>query len=159
MPREWDAPGVAAKKKTTKSFSKQEKAAMKDRAAEQRAARSRKGAAGKQADAADVLAKIAEFEEADREIATRVHALVAEVAPHLDPKTWYGMPAWALNGKVVLFFQSAARFKSRYSTLGFSDTAALDDGAMWPTAFALTQITPAVEKRIRELVARAAPAQ
>jgi uncharacterized protein YdhG (YjbR/CyaY superfamily) len=102
-----------------------------------------------------VLAKIAEMEGSDRAIAERLHALVQASAPELTPRTWYGMPAYAKDGKVVCFFQGAQKFKTRYATLGFNDPATLDDGDMWPTAFALTQWTPAVEERVGDLVKRA----
>ena len=118
-------------------------------------ARELKAAAGKADGERDVLAKIAEMPEPDRATAERLHAIVKASAPALSPKTWYGMPAYALDGKVVCFFQSAARFKTRYATLGFSDRANLDDGAMWPTAFALPKLTTAAEARIVELVQKA----
>ncbi|MEU2548117.1 hypothetical protein ABZ618_22205 [Streptomyces roseolus] len=141
--------------RTTKNdgFTDDERAAMKERAKELKAAKAR----GKAADAeADLLAKIAEMTGDDRVLAEGVHALVKRVAPELAAKTWYGMPAYAKDGKVVLFFQSAAKFKARYATLGFNDSAALDDGDMWPTAFALTTLTPEVEARIEALVKKAA---
>jgi uncharacterized protein YdhG (YjbR/CyaY superfamily) len=126
---------------------------MKERAKELKAeARSDKDkAAGEQ----DVLAKIAEMPEPDRTMAERLHAIVKASAPALSPRTWYGMPAYALNGKVVCFFQSAQKFKTRYATFGFSDTANLDEGAMWPTAFALEKLTTAEEARIGALVRKA----
>jgi hypothetical protein len=130
-------------------FTDEERAAMKERAKELKAAAA--GADGTKA----VLAKIAEMPKADRELAKRIHALVTETAPDLAPRTWYGMPAYARDGKVVCFFQAASKFKSRYATLGFSDRANLDNGAMWPTGFALTKLTPADEKKIRALVKRA----
>ena len=102
-----------------------------------------------------VLAKIAEMPEGERAMAERVHALVMKTAPGLQPRTWYGMPAWSRDGKVVCFFQNAGKFKSRYSTLGFSDKAKLDDGTMWPVSYALTKLTPAVEKQIAVLVEQA----
>ena len=104
---------------------------------------------------ADLKAKIAEMVDADRVIAERIHALVGEVAPSLTARTYYGMPAWAKDGKVLLFFQPAAKFKSRYSTLGFQDTALIDDGAMWPTSWAITTLSKADEARIADLVRRA----
>ena len=104
----------------------------------------------------EVLAKIAEMPEADRAMAERIHAIVKASAPSLSPRTWYGMPAYAKDGKVVCFFQSGQKFKTRYATLGFNDPANLDDGNMWPTAFALKKLTAADEKRIRALVKRAA---
>ncbi|MFI8825607.1 iron chaperone [Streptomyces sp. NPDC053431] len=130
---------------------------MKERAKELKAASRRGSSADKAAAAeAEVLAKIAEMPEADRVLAEKVHAVVKASAPSLAPKLWYGMPAYARDGKVVCFFQSADKFKARYATLGFNDPAHLDDGAMWPTAFALTGLTPAVEARIGELVKTAA---
>jgi uncharacterized protein YdhG (YjbR/CyaY superfamily) len=102
-----------------------------------------------------VLAKIAELPDADRELAQRVHAIVMQAAPGLRPRTWYGMPAYAKDGKVVCFFQAAAKFKARYATFGFSDKANLDEGHMWPTSFALAKLTRAEEKRIAALVKRA----
>jgi uncharacterized protein YdhG (YjbR/CyaY superfamily) len=110
---------------------------------------------GKADGESDVLAKIAEMQERDRAMAERLHALIKASAPSLSPRTWYGMPAYAKDGKVVCFFQSAQKFKTRYATLGFSDKASLDDGAMWPTAFALTELTAAVEARIAALVKQA----
>lgn len=137
-------------------FTADERAAMKEHAAETRKAARRGSAADKAAEAArDVLAKIAELSGADRAIAERVHAVVTAAAPQLAPKLWYGMPAYALDGKNVCFFQSAEKFKARYATLGFNDPAKLDDGAMWATAFALTELTPEVEARIAALVQRA----
>jgi uncharacterized protein YdhG (YjbR/CyaY superfamily) len=130
-------------------FTAEEKAAMRERARELKAA-----AASKDGEA-DLLQKIAEMPEPDRSLAERVHAIVKSVAPELTSRTWYGMPAYAKGGKVVVFFQGAAKFQTRYSTLGFSDQAALDDGAMWPTSFALTKVTGATEKQIKELVRRA----
>jgi uncharacterized protein YdhG (YjbR/CyaY superfamily) len=131
-----------------------ERAAMKEHAAELRRA-SGKGAAKAAEEAQACLDKIAEMPDADRAIAERVHAIVTATAPQLAVRTWYGMPAYALDGKVVCFFKPAAKFKMRYSTLGFSDTASLDDGTMWPTEFALSGLSEADEKRIRELVATA----
>ncbi|MEU5764505.1 iron chaperone [Streptomyces asoensis] len=141
------------------AFSADERAAMKEHAQEQRKAAARRGASREEKEAAaeqDVLDKIAEMPEADRVLAERVHAIVRATAPHLAPKLWYGMPAYARDGKVVCHFQSAQKFKSRYATLGFSDQAALDDGTMWPTAYALTELTPALEDRITTLVKKAA---
>src|SRR5918995_4051076 len=123
--------------KTSTGFTAEEKAAMRERAKETKAA------ARKADGEADVLAKIAEMSEPDRGMAERIHALVKASAPELSPKTWYGMPAYAKGGDVVCFFQSAQKFKARYATLGFSDKAHLDDGAMWPTSFALGELTPA----------------
>lgn len=135
------------------SFTAEERAAMKERAREVRTAKTR---AGKADPLADLLAKIAEMPDADRAIAEKVHEIVTEAAPGLTPKTWYGQPAYAKDGKVVVFFQASAKFKTRYSTLGFNEDAALDDGEIWPTAFAVTKVTPAVEAQIRDLVVRAA---
>jgi uncharacterized protein YdhG (YjbR/CyaY superfamily) len=139
--------------KTSAGFSAEERAAMKERANELRAeARAGKDrAAGERA----VLAKIAEMPEPDRAMAERLHAIIEESAPVLSPKTWYGMPAYAKEGKAVCFFQSGQKYNSRYSTFGFQDAANLDDGAMWPTAFALTELTAADEARIAALVKQA----
>jgi uncharacterized protein YdhG (YjbR/CyaY superfamily) len=115
----------------------------------------RKGKTTPQEDAAEVLAKIAEMAQPDRAIAERIHEIVTSAAPALAPRTWYGMPAYALDGKVVCFFQNAGKFKARYSTLGFSDRAKLDDGAMWPTSFAVSELSADAEARIVELVKRA----
>ena len=124
---------------------------MKERARELKA-----GARGGEADGeSDVLEKIAEMGEPDRAMAERLHALIKASAPELSPRTWYGMPAYAKDGKVVCFFQSAQKFKSRYATLGFSDKANLDEGAMWPTSFALKELTAAEEARIGALVKKA----
>ncbi len=135
-------------------FSAEERAAMKQRAAELRA-EGKKGA--KKADALQaVLDSIAAMAPDDRALAERVHATVTATAPALSPKTWYGMPAYANeDGKVVLFFKDAGKFKSRYATLGFEEAANLDDGPMWPTSFALTELTPAEEKKIAALVEKA----
>lgn len=136
---------------TTGGFTEAERAAMKERSKELRAAKR-----GKTADPeADVLAKIAEMSEPDRSLAERLHALVKEHAPSLTPRTWYGMPAYARDGKVLCFFQASEKFGARYATLGFNDVAALDDGTMWPTAFALTARTPENEARISELLRKA----
>jgi uncharacterized protein YdhG (YjbR/CyaY superfamily) len=136
-----------------KGFTDDERAAMKERARELKAeARVDKSRAEGES---DVLAKIAEMRGPDRALAKRLHAIVKASAPALSPKTWYGMPAYAMDGKVVCFFQSAEKFKTRYATLGFSDEANLDDGAMWPTAFALTKLTAADEARIGALVKKA----
>jgi len=136
-------------------FTDDEKAAMKERARELEAEARRGSRAGKADGEHDVLAKIAEMPEPDRAMAERLHAIVKASAPDLSPRTWYGMPAYARNGKVVCFFQSAQKFKARYATFGFSDTAMLDDGAMWPTAFALTMLTAEEEARFGELVKKA----
>ncbi|MFF2025873.1 iron chaperone [Streptomyces sp. NPDC058171] len=137
-------------------FTAEERAAMKEHARELKTAARRKSRADKAAaEEQDVLAKIAEMDGADRVMAERVHAVVKASAPVLAPKLWYGMPAYALDGKVVCFFQSAGKFKARYATLGFSDLAKLDEGAMWASSFALTEVTDEVEARIAALVARA----
>lgn len=137
--------------KESDGFTAEERAAMRERAREQKAEARR--ADGEQA----VLAKIAEMEGPDRAMAERIHEIVGANAPSLSPRTWYGMPAYAnRDGKVVVFFQSARKFNSRYATLGFSDAANLDDGAMWPTSFALGELTDAEEARIGALVERAA---
>jgi len=128
-----------------KGFTAEEKAAMKERA------RELKSAGGER----EVLEKIAEMPEADRAMAEQIHAIVKATAPELSPRTWYGMPAYAKDDKVVCFFQSGQKFKSRYATLGFSDKANLDDGSMWPTSYALTKLTAAEEKRIAALVRQA----
>lgn len=142
----------------SKGFSDDEKAAMKDRAKEAKAESRRGKGASKAVTAdgeADVLAKIAEMPDADRAMAERLHALIMASAPDLAPRTWYGMPAYARDGDVICFFQSAHKFKSRYATLGFSDSARLDEGAMWPTSYALTKLTADDEARIGALVKRA----
>lgn len=134
-------------------FTEDERVAMKERALEAKTAKKR----GAKADGeADLLAKIAEMPEPDRSMATRLHALIKGSAPDLAAKTWYGMPAYAKDGDVLVFFQPASKFKARYSTLGFNDKAGLDDGKMWPTAYALMELAPADEQRIAELVKRAA---
>ena len=139
--------------KASEGFTGEERAAMKERAQELKAeARRDKNKADGES---DVLAKIAEMSEPDRAMAERLHALVKASAPALSPRTWYGMPAYAMDGKVVCFFQSAQKFKTRYATFGFSETANLDDGAMWPTAFALKKLTAAEEARIAALVKQA----
>jgi uncharacterized protein YdhG (YjbR/CyaY superfamily) len=140
-------------------FTDEERAAIKERARELRAT-GRRGSRAAKADEADqegeVLAKIAEMTDSDRAMAERIHAIITAGAPVLSPKLWYGMPAYARNGKVVCFFQPAQKFKTRYATFGFNDSANLDDGTMWPTAFALTTLTGADEARIGALVKKAA---
>jgi uncharacterized protein YdhG (YjbR/CyaY superfamily) len=131
--------------KKSKGFTAEERAAMKERAQELKA----------EARESDVLAKIAEMPKSDRAMGKRLHAIVKARAPALSPKTWYGMPAYAKEGKVVCYFQSAQKFKSRYATFGFSDAANLDEGAMWPTSFALKKLTAAEEKKIGALVKKA----
>ena len=140
---------TTARGKTSTGFTDEERAAMKERA------RELKAEAGKAGGEADVLAKIAEMAEPDRAMAERLHALINASAPVLSPRTWYGMPAYARDGKVVCFFQSAQKFKTRYATLGFSDEAHLDEGTMWPTAYSLTELTAADEARISALVKKA----
>jgi len=137
---------------TSEGFTDEERAAMKERARELKAARRGRGAkAGEEG----VLAKIAEMAEPDRTLAERIHAIIKASAPALTPKLWYGMPAYAKDGKVVFFFQAASKFKTRYATLGFNDSANLDEGTMWPTAFALTTLSPDDEARISALVTKA----
>jgi uncharacterized protein YdhG (YjbR/CyaY superfamily) len=142
-----------AKRKTgnaSKGFTDEERAAMRERAKELKAA-----GRGKSDGESDVAAKIAEMPKADRAMAERIHAIVKDSAPDLSPRTWYGMPAYAKDGSVVCFFQSAQKFESRYATLGISDKANLDKGAMWPTSFALKELTAADEAKIRALVRKA----
>ena len=141
--------------KVSAGFSDEERAAMKARATEQQVATRRGRHADKADGESDVLAKIAEMPEADRAMAERLHAIIRASAPALSPKTWYGMPAYAKDGNIICFFQSAQKFKTRYATLGFSDKAALDEGAMWPTTFALRELTAAGEARIGALVKQA----
>ena len=142
-----------ADSKTSKGFTAEERAAMKERAKELKA-ESRRGK--QKADGeADLLAKVAEMQESDRVMAERLHELVKASAPDLWPKTWYGMPAYAKDGKVLCFFQSAEKFGARYATLGFSDEANLDDGAMWPTSFALKKLTAKEEATIGKLLEKA----
>ena len=131
------------------SFTAEERAAMKERA------RELKAEAAKADGESTLLAKIAEMKGTDRAMATRLHAIITETAPDLAPKTWYGMPAYAKDGKIVCFFQSADKFKARYATLGFSDEADLDQGDMWPTSFALKGLSAAEEKKICALVKKA----
>jgi uncharacterized protein YdhG (YjbR/CyaY superfamily) len=133
----------------------EERGAMKERAQELKAAARRGPRADKAGEESAVLAKIAEMPEPDRALGERLHAIITASAPALSPKTWYGMPAYAKDGKVVCFFQAAQKFKTRYATFGFNDTANLDEGTMWPTAFALTEVTPDVEARIAALVKKA----
>jgi uncharacterized protein YdhG (YjbR/CyaY superfamily) len=147
------AKSATATNKKSKGFTDEERAAMKERAQELKAeARANKGKADGES---DMLAKIAAMQEPDRALAKRLHAIIKASAPALSPKTWYGMPAYAKDGKVVCFFQSAQKFNSRYSTFGFSDAANLDEGAMWPTSFALKKLTAVEEARIVALVKKA----
>jgi uncharacterized protein YdhG (YjbR/CyaY superfamily) len=149
------ARSATAVDKTSEGFTDEERGAMKERARELKAA-ARRGPRGDRADGeGDVLAKIAEMSEPDRALAERLHAVIKASAPALSPRLWYGMPAYARDGKVVCFFQGAQKFKTRYATFGFSDEANLDEGAMWPTAFALMELTAAEEARIGELLKRA----
>jgi len=142
----------AAPDKKFEGFTDEERSAMKERAHELKTA----GRRGKAADEESaLLAKIAEMADADRAMAERLHAVITASAPDLSPKLWYGMPGYAKDGKVLCFFQPAQKFKSRYATFGFNDTANLDDGAMWPTAFALTELTAEDEARIGALVKKA----
>src|ERR1700716_4469752 len=134
-------------KSTTARFTDEERGAMKERVKELKAAARRGPRADKADEESDVLAKIAEMPEPDRAMAERLHAVIKASAPALSPRLWYGMPAYAKDGKVVCFFQSAQKFNTRYATLGFSDAANLDEGAMWPGAFALTELTAAEEAR------------
>jgi uncharacterized protein YdhG (YjbR/CyaY superfamily) len=148
----------AAKRSTgraSKGFTDEERAAMRERARELKASARRGSRASKADGESDVLAKIAEMPEPDRAMAERLHALIKASAPALSPRTWYGMPAYAKDGNVVCFFQSAQKFKTRYATVGFSDKANLDEGAMWPTSFALKGLTAAEEKEIGALVKKA----
>ena len=146
------------KSATTKGydgFTDDERAAMKDHAAELKAAARRGSKASKADGEGDLLAKIAEMQESDRALAERIHTIVKATAPDLEPKTWYGMPAYARNGKIVCFFQSAQKFSARYAMLGFSDQANLDDGNVWPVYYAITKLTAADEKKIAALVKQA----
>lgn len=144
---------AAAKDREVQGFTAEEKAAMKERAKELKAeARAKQS---REQGESDVLEKIAEMEGADRTMAKRLHAIVTATAPDLMPRTWYGMPAYSLDDKVLCFFQSAGKFKARYATLGFNDVANLDDGAMWPTAFALKKLTANEEKKIVALLEKA----
>jgi uncharacterized protein YdhG (YjbR/CyaY superfamily) len=138
-------------------FSDEERAAMKQRAEELQAMKGLKGLAKLQKENEACLDAIEKLEASDRAIAERVHVIVLEEAPHLTPKTYYGFPAYAKDGKVVVFYQPASKFKTRYGTVSFDETAQLDDGPMWPVSFAVLDVTPEVEARIREQVRRAAP--
>jgi uncharacterized protein YdhG (YjbR/CyaY superfamily) len=149
------ANSTTATDKKSRGFTDEEKGAMKERAQELKAD-ARRGPRAKRADGeSDLLAKIAEMPKPDRAMAKRLHAIIKASAPGLSPKTWYGMPAYAKDGKVVCFFQSADKFNSRYATFGFNDTANLDEGAMWPTSFALKELTATEEARIGALVKKA----
>jgi uncharacterized protein YdhG (YjbR/CyaY superfamily) len=141
--------------KAVKGFTDEERAAMKERARELKAEAHRGSRAVKADGESEVLAKIAEMPKPDRVMAERLHAIIKASAPVLSPRTWYEMPAYAKDGNVVCFFQSGHKFKARYATFGFSDKANLDDGAMWPTSFALKELTPAEEAKIGALVKKA----
>jgi uncharacterized protein YdhG (YjbR/CyaY superfamily) len=149
------AKGRTARAEKFEGFTEDERSAMKERARELKAAARRGSGAGKADGEQEVLAKIAEMPESDRAIGERLHAVIKANAPDLSPKLWYGMPAYAKDGKVVCFFQSAQKFKTRYATFGFSDEANLDDGNLWPNAYALTKLTAADEKKIGALVKKA----
>jgi uncharacterized protein YdhG (YjbR/CyaY superfamily) len=150
------AKSTPATGKKSKVFTDEERDAIQERAKEVKAAARRDARSGEAEDGeSDVLAKIAEMPEPDRAMAKRLHALIKASAPAVSPRTWYGMPAYAKDGKVVFFFQAADKFKSRYATLGFSDDANLDEGSMWPTSWALTKLTAADEKKIGVLVKKA----
>ncbi len=149
------ARSTTAKNKTYEGFTDEERGAMKERAKELKSS-GRRGARGGKVDGeTEVLAKIAEMPEPDRVMAERLHGVITASAPGLSPRLWYGMPAYAKDGKIVCFFQPAQKFKTRYATLGFNDAANLDEGTMWPTAFALTELTAAAEARIGALVKKA----
>ncbi len=141
-------------KKAGSGFTDAEKSALKERAAEVKKEKAR-GKSKKADGEADLRARIAEMDKADRMIAERLHDIVMSAAPDLEPRTWYGMPAYARDGKVVCFFQAASKFKTRYATFGFSDAAHLDEGSMWPTSFAIKELTPGDEARVSALVKRA----
>ncbi|HEX2273677.1 MAG TPA: DUF1801 domain-containing protein [Acidimicrobiales bacterium] len=151
---ERSAKSSTASREKSDGLTDEERAAMKERARELKA-EARRGPRAKQDGEAEVLAKIAEMPEPDRSMAQRLHALIKASAPSLSPKTWYGMPAYAKDGKVVCFFQGAHKFNSRYATFGFNDTANLDEGAMWPTSFALKELTAAEEAKIGAMVKKA----
>jgi uncharacterized protein YdhG (YjbR/CyaY superfamily) len=146
---------IASDSQADEEWTADERAAVQERVKEMKAARKRSARGEEPGAESEVLAKIAEMTEPDKALAERLHALVKEVAPELSPKTWYGMPAYVKDGQVVCFFQPAHKFKSRYATLGFSDKAALDDGAMWPTSYALMELTPVEEARIAALLKEA----
>ncbi|WP_306233803.1 iron chaperone [Agrococcus beijingensis] len=137
------------------TLSAEERKALKERTAELRKQASRKGGNKKEKDLQDVVDTIAALPEPDKQIAQMIHEVVTEVAPSLDPKTWYGFPAYARDGKVLVFYQQASKFDARYGTLGFQDNASLDDGPMWPASFAIVEVTDAVRKQVGELVKKA----
>jgi uncharacterized protein YdhG (YjbR/CyaY superfamily) len=149
------AKSTTAKSRTFEGFTDDERAAMKERAKELKTTARRGSRASKADGESEVLEKIAEMQEPDRVLAERLHAVIKASAPGISPTTWYGMPAYAKDGKVICFFQPAQKFKTRYATLGFSDKANLDEGAMWPNAYALTELTAADEARIGALMKKA----
>jgi hypothetical protein len=149
------AKSTTAKNKTSGGFTDEERAAMKEHAQELKTVARRGPRAAKAEGESDVLAKIAEMPEPDRALGERLHAIIKTSAPALSPRTWYGMPAYAKDGKIVCFFQPAQKFKTRYATLGFNDAANLDEGTMWPVTYALTELTAADEARIGALVKKA----
>jgi uncharacterized protein YdhG (YjbR/CyaY superfamily) len=149
------AKSTTARGRAAEGFTAEERAAMKERSRESQAARRRGGRAAEPDGESEVLAKIAEMPAADRALAERLHAIIKASAPDLAPRTWYGMPAYARDGSLVCHFQPAQKFKTRYATLGFSDKANLDEDAMWPVAFALTDLSAAVEARIVGLLRKA----
>jgi uncharacterized protein YdhG (YjbR/CyaY superfamily) len=152
-----DTKQARSQRSSKQVWTKEERAAMREGARERKAASRRDPAAARQEGEREVLAKIAEMGPSDRRMAERIHAIVAESAPDLAPRTWYGMPAYAnSDGKVICFFTPAEKFKERYASFGFQPAARLDDGAMWPTSWALTELTPADEQRIAALVKKAA---
>jgi uncharacterized protein YdhG (YjbR/CyaY superfamily) len=153
--RKRSAKPTGSSDKNFEGFTDEERGAMKERAHELKATARRSPRAAEADGETEVLAKFAEMPEPDRGIGERIHAVIRASAPTLSPRLWYGMPAYAKDGKVVCFFQTAQKFKTRYATLGFSDQANLDEGAMWPTAFALTELTAADEARIGALVKKA----
>jgi uncharacterized protein YdhG (YjbR/CyaY superfamily) len=146
---------MAQTRKKSSGFTDDERTAMRERVQELKAAKRRTKGGAKADGESDVLAKIAEMPEADRKMAERIHEIVKKSAPDLEPRTWYGMPAYSKDGSVICFFQSAAKFKSRYATFGFNNAANLDDGNLWPVAFALKKLSRADEAKIRELVKQA----
>ena len=149
-----DTKSAPKRSEATEVWTDEERAAMQEHAKEMKAASARKKA-GKEDGEADILAKIAEMPDADRAMAERFHALVKETAPELTPRTWYGMPAYSADGKIVCYFQAASKFKARYATIGFDERANLDAGSMWPTSWALTKLTAAEERQIVDLLKRA----
>ena len=149
------AKSTTATRKKAKIFTEEEKAAMQELAQERKRASRRDPAEEREEGERDVLAKIAEMAPADRVLAKRIHAIVKANAPELLPRTWYGMPAYAKEGKVICFFKAASKYKERYATFGFDMAAAVDEGSMWPTSWGLTKLTPADQKKIAALVKKA----